>query len=256
MSCEAELPGRKLNKEELQMIYCRYYTISQFVKDKQVLDVGCGAGIGLGYLVRKGAKHVVGGDYSKDNLRIAKQHYTDNDKITLIYMDAHNIPFWDNYFDVLSAMQVLQYLDANKFVTECYRVLKPGGALILSIPNKDRKNGFTPSALGKNYYSAPELFALLAHNFDTKLFGVFPAPEKPKTIVKQNPNIRKIINLIPKSVREYIGNIIDHRNFVLANELEDGIVETTKLTPISHKHLSSQHKILYAIAYAQDKRGR
>jgi ubiquinone/menaquinone biosynthesis C-methylase UbiE len=197
MSHEAELPGRRFTAEAMQMIFTRYHTISPYVEGKTVLDVGCGAGIGLGYLVRKGAKSVVGIDYSMENLRIAK-HYYNNRKIKIIQSDAHKMPFKDNYFDVITAMQVIQYLSIDRFLSECRRIFKRDGVLILCLPNKDRADCFQRSSLSK----------------------------------------------------ERIGNIIDHKSFVLANEIEDGIIESAKLVPISHKHPDIHHKILYVIAYS------
>ena len=116
MSYEAEMPGMKVTREQLQIICSRYYFASQFVSGKQVLEVGCGPGLGLGYLSRRAVK-VIGGDYAEDNLRCAQQHY--RDRIELVRLDAHNLPFKDNCFDVVVAMATVIYLQLDSFFKEC-----------------------------------------------------------------------------------------------------------------------------------------
>ena len=83
---ETEMPGTKVNIDPLQIICHRYYFASKFVSGKEMLEVGCGPGIGLGYL-SKNAKWVVGGDITKNNLRCAQKHYVA--KVELVSMDAH-----------------------------------------------------------------------------------------------------------------------------------------------------------------------
>ena len=53
-----EMPGNKATKENIEMLYTRYKWASQFIEGKDVLEVACGAGQGLGYLAKK-AKKVV-----------------------------------------------------------------------------------------------------------------------------------------------------------------------------------------------------
>jgi 2-polyprenyl-3-methyl-5-hydroxy-6-metoxy-1,4-benzoquinol methylase len=59
-----ELPGSNATKEQLARLYHRYHFAAGFCEGKDVLEVACGAGQGLGYLARK-AKSVVGGDYGR-----------------------------------------------------------------------------------------------------------------------------------------------------------------------------------------------
>jgi len=83
-----EIPGNKATKENLQMLYSRYHWASQFVEGKEVLEVGCGPGIGLGYLA-KTAKRVVGGDYDKDLVKIAQNYYQGKiDVLSMFYQST------------------------------------------------------------------------------------------------------------------------------------------------------------------------
>lgn len=59
-----ELPDYKITREQLARLYQRYRFALKFCKDKEVLEVACGGGMGLGYLASV-SKKVVGGDIDK-----------------------------------------------------------------------------------------------------------------------------------------------------------------------------------------------
>lgn len=114
----------------------RYVFASSFIKDKVVLDVACGTGYGSSYLIRKGAKMVIGGDLSEDCLEYAKRHYIKKGLIFL-KLDAIELPFPRKYFDVVVSFETIEHLtNYKKFLSECKRVLKKGGLFICSTPNK------------------------------------------------------------------------------------------------------------------------
>ena len=256
MSLEAGIPGKKHTQEAWQMICCRYYIAGQFITEKQVLEVGCGAGRGLGYLSTR-AKRVVGGDYSEENLSYARWHY--GKRAQLLVLDAHLLPFRDDSFDVVVAMEVIYYLThLGDFFEECHRMLRKGGILCFCLPNKDAP-GFHASPLSYRYYSSSELFTLLdQHNFDTELFGVFPISRKPAweqiraTVIL---TIGRVLDMIPKGekVREFLSQIILGRTIVAKPELEesDMVAENFKLVPISSDFPDFRYRILYVIAHSR-----
>lgn len=51
-STVTEIPGNKISKEQLTRLYHRYHFASLFCKGKDVLEVACGGGMGLGYLAK------------------------------------------------------------------------------------------------------------------------------------------------------------------------------------------------------------
>ena len=59
-----ELGGDEVTEEQVQRIFHRYVWSSTFSKQKDVLEVGCGTGQGLGYLLES-SKTVEAGDYSE-----------------------------------------------------------------------------------------------------------------------------------------------------------------------------------------------
>ena len=253
---ETEMPGIKANMDQMQIICHRYYFASQFVSGKRVLEVGCGPGLGLGYLSRN-AKCVIGGDITKDSLRCAREHY--ESKIKLVSMDAHKLPFRDSCFDVIISVAAIIYLDLPVFFNECYRVLKRGGLIILNTPNKDISN-FRESRLSRNYFSAPELSELLKrHHFGAEFFGAFPVAEN--TMIKTDLKVwgGKVLNLVPKgdTIKRVLSNILRGRNLVLKGEIDDKLIkdihaENIQLAPISCDSHDFQHRILYVLAYARD----
>ena len=67
-----DMPGQKATTEQLSRIFSRYHFARMFVEGKDVLDIGCGSGLGLPYLSEI-AKHVVGGDIDKKNIAFARE---------------------------------------------------------------------------------------------------------------------------------------------------------------------------------------
>ena len=251
MSHEAEMPGMNVTKEQLQIICYRYYFASQFVSGKQVLEVGCGAGLGLGYVARR-AKGVIGGDYAEDNLRVAQQHY--KGRVGLVLMDAHNLPFKDNSFDVVIAMAVVIYFQLGRFFEECYRILKRGGVLVFCTPNKMRP-GFHRSPLSKNYLSVPELSALMSQHFDARIFGAFPVHKELQVIKSRDAIVAKVgktLALMPGG--EEIKGLFSRFLFgtsVLKAEIEDVMVENVQLEPVNSDSTAFKYRVLYTIAYTR-----
>ena len=173
-----ELPGYRGSKEQLARLYQRYRFALQFCKDKEVLEVACGSGMGLGYLA-KVAKKVIGGDIDKNILKYPIKHYSGRDKIELRQFDAQNLPFEDKSFDVVILYEAIYYLpEPEKFVSEAHRVLRDNGVLLICTVNKDWAD-FNPSPHSTKYFSAPELYFLVNQKFlKVELYGAFPASKK------------------------------------------------------------------------------
>jgi ubiquinone/menaquinone biosynthesis C-methylase UbiE len=106
-------------------------------KGKNLLEVGCGAGIDLVRFARVGA-NVTGIDLSKTALDLARKNLEQNGlSANLQIMDGECMVFGDNTFDVVYAHGVLQYTaDTTKMVSEIHRVLKPGGQAIMMVYNR------------------------------------------------------------------------------------------------------------------------
>ncbi len=99
-----------------------------------VLDVGCGSGLladDMAGLVGPDG-HVVGIDASPDMLALAEKRCADLPQIRLKHSNAEDIPEGDNSFDAAACVQVLLYVsDVPAALSEMYRVLKPGGRVVV-----------------------------------------------------------------------------------------------------------------------------
>jgi len=105
---------------------------------KEVLEVGCGAGIDLVRFARAGA-NVTGIDLSKTAIDLARKNIEQNGLTAdLVVMNGEAMQFQDDSFDVVYAHGVLQYTaDTNKMIAEIHRVLKPEGEAILMVYNRN-----------------------------------------------------------------------------------------------------------------------
>lgn len=101
-------------------------------KDSLVLDVGCGTGIRTSKLKQK-TKRITGLDLKN----FVKEKYKSDFKLVL--GDGTKIPFRDKHFDFVTCWDVIEHVEKDELLLrEIHRVLKPGGLLLMSTPNRDR----------------------------------------------------------------------------------------------------------------------
>jgi ubiquinone/menaquinone biosynthesis C-methylase UbiE len=102
---------------------------------KMVLDLGCGTGYGTDLISRMGAKLAIGGDIHEGSLASAGARYGRASK-AWVKLDASRLPFRSGVFDVIACFEVIEHvLSPLQLLTECKRVLKDDGFLVLSTPN-------------------------------------------------------------------------------------------------------------------------
>ncbi|HEU4684003.1 MAG TPA: class I SAM-dependent methyltransferase [Nitrospira sp.] len=101
-------------------------------KGHRVLDVGCGNGYVLSRYAKEGAD-VYGVDLTETGIRLCRQRFALSDLHGQFTVgSAEDLPYPDNAFDVVCSMGVLHHTpDTAKAVAEVFRVLKPGGRLIV-----------------------------------------------------------------------------------------------------------------------------
>jgi malonyl-CoA O-methyltransferase len=101
-------------------------------KASTIIDVGCGTGFFVKSLsVAFPCTQVCGVDLAKGMLDFAKTH--NDEKITWVCADAEHLPFRDNSVDIIFSNLAMQWCEnANQFLSEVKRVLKPNGIAFLS----------------------------------------------------------------------------------------------------------------------------
>ena len=99
-----------------------------------VLDIGCGNGLEVRYLLRK-AELVYGLDSSKVSLAVAadiNKKAIDDGRCEILEGDVLNLPFNDDGLDVVTAFESVYFWeDLDAAFKEIYRVLIPGGHLLI-----------------------------------------------------------------------------------------------------------------------------
>lgn len=108
------------------------------VQGARLLDIGCGHG-GLSLsLLGKGAAYVAGIDISQtyvdDAIRSAGAANYASSSFEFLVMDAHNLEFADDHFDMVVGNGILHHLDLPTCLNEINRVLKPGGFALFIEP--------------------------------------------------------------------------------------------------------------------------
>jgi SAM-dependent methyltransferase len=245
-----EIAGDEVSREQLDRLCNRYYWAGQFCTDKDTVEVACGTGQGLGYL-DKLSRTLEAGDYSEDILLIARRHY--GGRISLGQFDAQKMPFGDQSKDVIILFEAIYYIpDANRFVEECTRVLRPGGTVIIATANKDLYD-FNPSPHSYKYYGVVELKKMFSdYGFKVDFFGDTPVDT---VSIKQKilRPIKKMVvslGLMPRSMagkkilkRLVFGNLIE-----MPAEIDEDTARFVEPNHLDADQPDTRHKVIYCKA--------
>lgn len=120
---------------DLKAINIRYEKMRKYIeeegKGKTILDLGCADGSLLEPLTQHNTVHGV--EISESLSEAAKKRGL---LVTTADVEQEGIPFPSETFDVVVAGEILEHIvETDFFLTECNRVLKPGGKLVLAVPN-------------------------------------------------------------------------------------------------------------------------
>lgn len=117
--------------------YRHLFPYSEIVRilpnDAHLLEVGFGSGYGAGFLSET-IENVTATDISEDTLAFASTLYQ---KVNFRIASGTSLPFENNSFDCVISFQVIEHIhDSVLFLREVFRVLKPGGEVYLTTPNR------------------------------------------------------------------------------------------------------------------------
>jgi 2-polyprenyl-3-methyl-5-hydroxy-6-metoxy-1,4-benzoquinol methylase/uncharacterized protein YeeX (DUF496 family) len=132
----------------------RYLFAREICREKVVLDIASGEGYGSNLLAQT-AKKVTGIDISTDAVSHARGHYR-RENLQFLSGDCSRIPLKSGSVDVVVSFETIEHITAQeKFLAQVIRVLKPGGILIISSPDKhestDRTGHLNPFHLAELY---------------------------------------------------------------------------------------------------------
>lgn len=121
----------------------RYLIARDLVRDKDVLDIACGEGYGS-FILADAAKNVIGVDIDDSTVKHAAAVYL-RDNLKFIQGSCSSIPLEDASVDYVISYETLEHHDQHdQMLSEIKRVLRPGGILIISTPDRyeysDRPN--------------------------------------------------------------------------------------------------------------------
>ncbi len=117
-----------ISKRRIVTEFIRIYAKS---KKLNLLDIGCGTGRNLDQFRKFG--HTFGLDSSKDAINICKKRGLINTTLG----KAEKTPYKNNFFDIITILDVLEHTNDDKSIKEIRRILKKGGLLIGTVPAFD-----------------------------------------------------------------------------------------------------------------------
>ncbi len=251
-----ESPGLQATQEQLERLYQRYHFVVPLASGSRTLEVACGSGLGIKYLAGVSTE-VTGVDIDNTNIDLALKSCHALSNVTIKQMDAHNLEFSDNSFDLVLLYEAIYYLDhPSQFISEAYRVLTNHGKLVICTVNKDWKD-FHPSPFSRSYFGAADLHNLLLPTFkNAQLYGGFPVEMQDvrSGVVSMIKRAAVKYNLIPGSLalRAYLKRVFIGKTRPLPENLYDDIASYRTPMPLENDKSANDWKIIYAVSTKQD----
>lgn len=137
-----------------------YLLAQQYIKE-DVVELGCGEGYAIPMIARKASRYIAIDKYYPSRMAPS---FPDNVEFIKMKMPPLNfIPF--NSYNVCICFQTIEHItEDDLFIREVHRILKPGGHLILTTPNKSMS--LTRNPWHVREYSADLLYKLLKKQFN------------------------------------------------------------------------------------------
>ncbi|MET0899400.1 MAG: class I SAM-dependent methyltransferase [Mycobacterium sp.] len=130
---ERTVPGLDIENYWFRRHEVVYQRLTNRCVGRDVLEAGFGEGYGADLLAGV-ARSVVGVDYDESAVAHVRARYP---RVKAIQGNLADLPLPDASVDVVVNLQVIEHLwDQSQFVGECRRVLRPGGLLLMSTPNR------------------------------------------------------------------------------------------------------------------------
>src|SRR5271170_3102314 len=130
---ERTIPGLDVENYWFRRHEVVYQRLAQRCAGLDVLEAGCGEGYGAD-LIAGVARRVTALDYDETTVAHVRARYP---RVAVMHANLTELPLADGSVDVVVNFQVIEHLwDQVRFVSECARVLRPSGLLMVSTPNR------------------------------------------------------------------------------------------------------------------------
>jgi ubiquinone/menaquinone biosynthesis C-methylase UbiE len=208
-------------KSRRQIIYQLIQELN-IKKDAKILEIGCSGGALIRFLNKKGFNETYGIDISEDAIKICKKRKIQN----VNTMDARNIKFTNNKFDLIIASDIIEHIKEDKSaLLEWNRILNVNGKMIIFAPafNYLWSNHDTINRHYRRYNKKSFLKILNETNFQVNRISYwnftifFPILglqilqknlrlnfQKKDRLYKINPIINKLLILLLKIEKKYL----------------------------------------------------
>jgi SAM-dependent methyltransferase len=187
-------PGSDLFAVDLVRHSAAYRFAMGLARDKRVLDLGSGSGYGTAELASV-SPFVVGVD------RIAPDPSARSGPVRYVRADLAHLPLLPASFDLVVSLQVIEHLeDPTEYLAGIAGLLRPGGAAVLTTPNRLTSDGENPYHVHE--YVAEELERLLRRHFmEVDIKGVGATPAVARYLEARLRRIRLLTSLDPLGLR-------------------------------------------------------
>jgi SAM-dependent methyltransferase len=113
----------------------RYWWARQGAEGADVLDAACGVGFGTELLAEAGARSVTGIDLSDEAVEVARRRCGSRARVEKA--DVRELPLEDDSVDLAVCFETIEHVtEPERAIAELRRLLRPGGTLVISSPNR------------------------------------------------------------------------------------------------------------------------
>ena len=233
----------------------RYRFACTMAREQDTLDIACGEGYGSAALLQAGAKTLVGVDIAAAAVDHAKRVYGIDARVG----DAEAIPLADRSVDYIVSFETIEHVPRPAaFLTECVRVMRPDGSLLISTPNLQRYRETTPHNPFHCSEMSVEDFETLLNSFfeDVEYFGQAPPLPRWTGLRGGGKLLRSGLRLLNP---DYLSPLSEEKQRDVVNLCQQrisGLGNYLTQTAVRKVRPSELAKCMYVLARAGKPRGR
>lgn len=209
ISGERSMTDTSIMETTIEQHKFAYNYAKRYVKNKTVLEIGCGTGYGSN-LLEKYVKNITAFDKDSNTIKIDIAKYRGK-KINFLCSSIEDF-YIKKHFDVVISFQVIEHIkNPELFIKKVFTFLKPHGLFIITTPNF-KTQSYNENPYHVHEYTAAELKKFLVkYGFSPHIYGI-KGNNKVRTYEKirrkavtkfLNVDFFKIRNILPLSIKQY-----------------------------------------------------